>query len=160
MSQAFAPRLEAAEPLTDWMPHSVKPAFSGWYDTRAVGALGVPLAEERCWWNASRAAWFESEQATVPLPEMRRWRGLAREVPPRAFIGPWMSPKCFACGRKLAGRRGFLIDTRDDQLEFVGPECVKNVQAAGPDGYQPPAGGPRLFLPQLADIARYASGAS
>lgn len=52
--------------------------------------------------------------------------------------------KCFACGRKL-GKSPQLVDTRDDQLVFVGRECFKLVQQAGNSGYQPPLGGPRLF---------------
>jgi len=52
--------------------------------------------------------------------------------------------KCFACGRTLKGRR-FLIDTRDSQTAFVGPDCFGHVQAAGNEGYKPPLGGPRLY---------------
>jgi len=52
--------------------------------------------------------------------------------------------KCFACDRKL-GRSYALVDTRDDQLVYVGSECVKLITAAGDKGYQPPKGGPRLY---------------
>ena len=51
---------------------------------------------------------------------------------------------CFACDRKL-GRNPKLVDTRDDQTVYVGTECYKLVMAAGEKGYQPPAGGPRLY---------------
>lgn len=56
-----------------------------------------------------------------------------------------MKDRCFACGRIL-GRNPALVDTRDGQTVFVGTECFKKVQAAGEDGYQPPKGGPRLWL--------------
>lgn len=53
--------------------------------------------------------------------------------------------KCFACGKKL-GRNSPLIDTRDGQTAHVGRECFKLVKAAGESGYQPPLGGPRLYV--------------
>jgi hypothetical protein len=55
--------------------------------------------------------------------------------------------KCFACDKKfrnLASRR--LVDTRDDQLVYVGPDCYKRIAQAGDVGYRHPTGGPRLFL--------------
>ncbi len=52
---------------------------------------------------------------------------------------------CFACDRKL-GRNPALVDTRDGQTVFVGSECFKLVKVAGEAGYQPPKGGPRLWL--------------
>ena len=59
-----------------------------------------------------------------------------------------MEDKCFACGRrgKTIKARGRLVDTRDGQLVFVGPECLKHVKNAGDVGYQPRKGGPRLWL--------------
>lgn len=57
-----------------------------------------------------------------------------------------MTPeKCFACNRSLRGRKPHLVDTRDAQLVFVGPDCYEHVLAAGSRGYQPPRGGPRLY---------------
>jgi hypothetical protein len=56
-----------------------------------------------------------------------------------------MDEKCFACGRKL-GKTPKLVDTRDSQLVYVGVECFKEIQRAGEVGYQPPKGGPRLYL--------------
>lgn len=53
--------------------------------------------------------------------------------------------KCFACDRKL-GRNPALVDTRDGQIVNVGSECFKLIKIAGEVGYQPPQGGPRLFL--------------
>ena len=52
---------------------------------------------------------------------------------------------CFACGKKL-GKAPRLVDTRDDQTVYIGRECYKLVVAAGAEGYQPPRGGPRLWL--------------
>ena len=53
--------------------------------------------------------------------------------------------RCFACDRKL-GRNPVLVDTRDDQCAFVGSECFKLIKRAGDAGWQPPKGGPRLYL--------------
>jgi hypothetical protein len=49
---------------------------------------------------------------------------------------------CFACGKKL-GRNPYHASTSDGQSVEIGSECIKKI---GPDGYQPPQGGPRLFL--------------
>ena len=51
--------------------------------------------------------------------------------------------KCFACDRKL-GQNPYLVDTRDDQLVYVGSECHKEVLKAGNKGYQP-KGGMKLY---------------
>jgi hypothetical protein len=56
-----------------------------------------------------------------------------------------MKDNCFACGKKL-GKNPALIDTRDSQTAYVGRECFKKIQEAGEAGYQPPRGGPRLYL--------------
>lgn len=56
-----------------------------------------------------------------------------------------MDERCFACGRKL-GKNPALIDTRDGQTAFVGSECYKFIARAGEIGWQPPRGGPRLYL--------------
>lgn len=55
------------------------------------------------------------------------------------------SDKCFACGRTL-GKHPRLVSTRDEQLVYVGSECYKLVVQADEKGYQPPRGGPRLYL--------------
>ena len=55
-----------------------------------------------------------------------------------------ITERCFSCGRKL-GKNPALIDTRDDQLAFVGRECYRLILAAGAAGYQPLQGGPRLY---------------
>lgn len=65
--------------------------------------------------------------------------------------------KCFACGKALELIR-LRVDTRDDQIVFVGPDCFRKVQSAGESGYQPPLGGPRLWMLEelaTADVPRY-----
>ena len=52
---------------------------------------------------------------------------------------------CFACGRKL-GKNPKRIGCQDDQTADVGTDCFRLIQAAGANGYQPPKGGPRLYL--------------
>jgi len=60
-----------------------------------------------------------------------------------ALLGVAIPERCFACGRLLSTRKPpVLVDTRDDQKVYVGPECAKRVTEAG---YQPPKGGPKLY---------------
>ena len=60
--------------------------------------------------------------------------------------------KCFACGRIFRknshSRTVFHPEaiTIDGQRVFVGFDCIKKIQASGADGYQPPRGGPRLWV--------------
>ena len=57
-----------------------------------------------------------------------------------------MAPdKCFACDRKL-GRNPAKVTTLDGQTVFVGRECFKHISDCGYPGWQPPLGGPRLYL--------------
>lgn len=56
-----------------------------------------------------------------------------------------MTRRCFARGRKM-GRNPALADTRDAQFVFVGSECFKFIKRAGELGWQPPSGGPRLYV--------------
>ena len=56
-----------------------------------------------------------------------------------------MKDKCFACDRKL-GRNPAVADTHEDQWVFVGSECFKRILASGTEGWQPPKGGPRLWM--------------
>ena len=58
--------------------------------------------------------------------------------------------KCFACDRPL-GKDPRRADTRDDQIVYVGRDCLRRIAAAGEDGYQPPTGGPRLWLLSAED---------
>ena len=54
--------------------------------------------------------------------------------------------QCYACGRPFCGaRRPHLAITSDGQRVYVGPQCLRRIEAAGAEGYQPPSGGPRLF---------------
>lgn len=54
---------------------------------------------------------------------------------------------CFACGKPMRHEsHQHEVDTRDDQKVLVGPDCFKHVKRAGEAGYQPPTGGPRLYL--------------
>lgn len=53
--------------------------------------------------------------------------------------------RCFACDKKL-GRTPHRADTRDAQTVLVGSECYKLIVEAGEAGYQPPKGGPRLWV--------------
>jgi hypothetical protein len=55
--------------------------------------------------------------------------------------------KCFACGKKIKGMP-YKADTRDDQTVFVGPKCYTYIMLAKDDGYQPPLGGPKLYVPK------------
>ena len=52
---------------------------------------------------------------------------------------------CFACNRIISTTTR-IVDTRDNQLVFVGADCYKRIAAAREAGYQPPQGGPRLYL--------------
>lgn len=65
--------------------------------------------------------------------------------PMNTVEGTRMRERCFACDRPL-GRFAARVDTRDDQIVRVGSECFKLIEEAGEAGYQPPKGGPRLFL--------------
>jgi hypothetical protein len=50
--------------------------------------------------------------------------------------------KCFACDRPLGKNPHRAVTEDGAQIVFVGGECWKLI---GPNGYQPPKGGPRLF---------------
>lgn len=54
--------------------------------------------------------------------------------------------RCFACGRALreSGQR-YEVDTRDDQVVWVGPDCYRKVMDAGQLGYLFPGHFRRLF---------------
>jgi len=63
---------------------------------------------------------------------------------------------CFACGRIL-GRNPRRADTLEDQWVFIGSECYKLIRAAGAAGWQPPKGGPRLYVLTRARIDYFCS---
>lgn len=56
-----------------------------------------------------------------------------------------MTNRCFACNKTL-GKAPALVGCKDEQTVYVGRECFKAIEAAGEQGYQPPKGGPRLYL--------------
>jgi hypothetical protein len=64
--------------------------------------------------------------------------------------------KCYACGRPFRRNSHGLIVfhpealTIDGQRQFVGADCMKRITAAGPAGFQPERGGPRLFCESQA----------
>lgn len=58
---------------------------------------------------------------------------------------PRTADRCFVCGRRL-GRNPLLVTCADEQDVFVGSECAKLIERAGAAGYQPPDGGPRLYV--------------
>lgn len=62
--------------------------------------------------------------------------------------------RCFACNRIL-GKNPHLVDTRDDQLVYVGKECFKLVVKAGEEGYRYPGIGPKLWLVKTEDLQKW-----
>ena len=54
-----------------------------------------------------------------------------------------VEPRCFACDRPCASHAAV---TSDGQTVLVGSECIRKIRRAGAVGYQPPLGGPVLFL--------------
>lgn len=50
--------------------------------------------------------------------------------------------KCFACDRKLGKNPNVAVTCDVAQVVQVGTECFKRI---GPEGYQPPLGGPKLY---------------
>ena len=60
--------------------------------------------------------------------------------------------KCFACDRPFRSSARWSVKTADGQWVYVGPDCYRHVEAAGELGYQPPLGGPRLFLIPISEI--------
>jgi hypothetical protein len=53
--------------------------------------------------------------------------------------------KCFSCEKTITGKTN-LVTTMDGETVFVGPICYKKIVESGELGYQPPLGGPRLYL--------------
>lgn len=61
-----------------------------------------------------------------------------------------LDPTCYACGKPIRFlQRVFWIQTSDGQDQYVGPDCYTHIANGGKHGYQPPLGGPRLFLKHL-----------
>jgi len=58
-----------------------------------------------------------------------------------------MTERCFACGRLLRELANMVITEDNAQTVSVGRDCYAKVRALDRcGGYQPPKGGPRLFL--------------
>lgn len=53
--------------------------------------------------------------------------------------------RCFACGARLTASRR-LVTCEDDQTVHVGPERWRKIRGGDTSGWQPPKGGPRLYL--------------
>lgn len=56
-----------------------------------------------------------------------------------------LKERCYACGKAMRSRPN-NVWTIDGQPQPVGRDCFKKVQSALGMGWQPPRGGPRLFL--------------
>jgi hypothetical protein len=56
---------------------------------------------------------------------------------------------CFACDRPIIGKVKHKAITSDGaQIVPIGSECFKEIVQGGILGWQPPKGGPRLFIVQ------------
>lgn len=59
--------------------------------------------------------------------------------------------RCYACNRLMRlvsdNDSRMTVVTEDGQMQYVGPDCFAKIIAADTRGYQPPLGGPRLFVP-------------
>jgi len=53
--------------------------------------------------------------------------------------------KCYACDKPI-GNIATEVDTRNSQKIYVGSDCFKKIKQAGDKGWQPPKGGPKLYL--------------
>lgn len=53
--------------------------------------------------------------------------------------------RCYACDLPIKVGRVQIAFTSDGQKQFVGSNCFKKI-ASMKEGYQPPKGGPRMFL--------------
>jgi hypothetical protein len=57
--------------------------------------------------------------------------------------------RCYACGKPFRdpnNRQDVFLPDDDHRTVLVGPECFRHVVRAAAVGYQPPRGGPRLFI--------------
>ena len=65
-----------------------------------------------------------------------------------------MPPKiCFCCGKTLHMMCALTrVTCADDQTVLVGNECLKHIKKAKFEGYQPPKGGPKLYLMQFKPV--------
>jgi len=100
--------------------------------------------------NQMMTAFTIEHAAEIGIKVPKEWRLLLRN--PGESLGVRFArmqaenppqERCFACGRALKTPK--LVDTRDGQVVFVGPECYRRIESAGEKGWQPPLGGPRLY---------------
>ena len=54
--------------------------------------------------------------------------------------------KCFVCDKPIPKYVWLRVITSDGQTVTVGFNCYKKIKATKDNGYQPPSGGPRLYL--------------
>lgn len=64
--------------------------------------------------------------------------------------------KCYACGKDVRTTRYAYTADDGQQQQPVGPDCYRAISHFGKSGYQPPRGGPRLYVRQ--EDARAADG--
>ena len=55
----------------------------------------------------------------------------------------WTGMRCYCCDSKL--KHPYVAYTEDGFEQFVGPECRKQIEAAGHIGWDNPRGGPVMF---------------
>lgn len=54
--------------------------------------------------------------------------------------------RCFACDKFMRSYQNDVVITSDGQTVYAGPDCFKLIKKAKEHGYQPPKGGPKLYL--------------
>lgn len=68
----------------------------------------------------------------------------------RTHRGGWLlcsEPICFACGKAFSISSTHVhVFTSDRQMVCVGLNCGTHIRHSGAAGYQPPMGGPKLYL--------------
>ena len=76
--------------------------------------------------------------------QAKQFEGATKQASGDARLTPSLLIRCYACDKPSEDNQ--LVDTRDGQTVFVGPVCYSKIKKAGERGYQPPLGGPRLWL--------------
>ena len=70
----------------------------------------------------------------------------------RQYENGYQDEKCYACGKRFRLNSYNVIPyhpyvlTFDGQKQFVGSDCYRRIQESESKGYQPPRGGPRLWV--------------
>lgn len=60
-------------------------------------------------------------------------------------VNPWKY-KYYACGATLTEEQAHRVWTLDGNPVDAGKACYRRIRDAGEAGWQPPKGGPRLYL--------------